>query len=65
MRCLACNDELTDFEATRRTSSGEFLDLCEKCLDLGDRQDFDALFEREDLRKVEPVTDLPEEEEYE
>ena len=32
MRCLACNKELTDYEATRKSSrSGEFLDLCNHC----------------------------------
>jgi hypothetical protein len=32
MRCLACNCQLTDKEATRKyASSGEFLDLCDHC----------------------------------
>lgn len=32
MRCLSCNVELTDFEATRKyASSGEFVDLCNHC----------------------------------
>lgn len=32
MRCLACNKELTDFEATRRYAlSQEFLDMCQRC----------------------------------
>lgn len=32
MRCLSCNDVLSDREATRRVqSTGEFLDLCNRC----------------------------------
>ena len=32
MRCIACNTELTDYEATRKSGqSGEFLDLCNDC----------------------------------
>jgi len=32
MRCLACNIELTDYEATRKSSvTNEFVDLCNKC----------------------------------
>lgn len=32
MRCLACNEELTDQEATRKFPSGEFIDLCDPCI---------------------------------
>lgn len=32
MRCLSCNKELTDFEATRKgVYSGEYIDLCNSC----------------------------------
>ena len=32
MRCLACNKELTEFEATRKSvQTGEFIDLCNDC----------------------------------
>ena len=31
MRCLACNADLNDFEATRKDSEGRFLDLCNHC----------------------------------
>lgn len=31
MRCLACNVALTDYEATRKFSWGECVDLCNKC----------------------------------
>lgn len=33
MRCIACNEELTDIEATRKDpTTGEFADLCGGCL---------------------------------
>ena len=33
MRCLACNDLLTDREATRKSSvTGAFIDLCDNCI---------------------------------
>lgn len=32
MRCLACDEELTDREAVRRSSkTGEFIELCDRC----------------------------------
>jgi hypothetical protein len=32
MRCLACNMELNDSEATRKSQiTGEFIDLCNHC----------------------------------
>ncbi len=31
MKCLACDEILNDVEATRKTSSGMFLDLCDPC----------------------------------
>ena len=32
MRCRSCDDNLTDFEATRRySSSGDYIDLCSRC----------------------------------
>lgn len=31
MRCLSCNVVLNDKEATRKYTSGEFLDLCNNC----------------------------------
>jgi hypothetical protein len=56
MRCICCDAELTDFEATRKTPSGRYLDMCERCLERGDRDDFD-LIEREDLRRVETISE--------
>ena len=32
MRCICCNEALSDFEATRRLwSTNEFLDMCNAC----------------------------------
>jgi len=31
MRCVACNSELDDYEATRKDSNGEHYDLCDNC----------------------------------
>ena len=31
MRCLSCNVILTDFESTRKSESGEYVDLCNHC----------------------------------
>jgi len=31
MRCKACNVALTDYEATRQTAEGVYLDLCNTC----------------------------------
>lgn len=34
MRCLACDVELTDLEATRKyAGSGDFVDLCDHCFE--------------------------------
>lgn len=32
MRCVACNRALSSQEATRKFSSGDFVDLCNSCL---------------------------------
>lgn len=49
MRCGACNCELSDYEATRKSArTGEYLDLCESCLD-PIREEF-QLIERLDLQ---------------
>lgn len=31
MRCRACNKNLNDFESTRKSDSGEYVDLCNHC----------------------------------
>lgn len=30
-RCIACNKNLNDYEATRKDLHGQFLDMCNKC----------------------------------
>ena len=54
MRCIACDVELTDYEATRRYAvSKEFVDLCNTCfavtLDDGD------VIDRDDLRTLADI----------
>lgn len=37
MRCLSCNNALSDFEATRKSAESEtYIDLCNKCFDSSD-----------------------------
>lgn len=36
MRCLACNTELNDFEATRKDSNDQFIDMCNSCFKAAD-----------------------------
>ncbi len=49
MRCIACDKQLSDFEATRKSNTtGEFLDLCNTCYN--SIQDELYSEEREDLR---------------
>lgn len=31
MRCKACNKNLSDFEATRKYTAGDYVDLCNQC----------------------------------
>lgn len=62
MRCLACNKELTEFEATRKSAqTGEFLDLCNECyrpikddLRTIDNNDLKSIF---DVVEIEPDGD--------
>jgi hypothetical protein len=35
MRCLACNIDLSDYEATRKDKHGCFIDLCNACYSSG------------------------------
>lgn len=49
MRCLACNKELTDFEATRKyINTNDFIDLCNECYK--EIKDDIVAEEREDLK---------------
>ena len=58
MRCTCCNKILNDFEATRRHAvTGEFLDICNKCIkDLGIPS-----IDRSDLKPNEEMVDDMEE----
>ncbi len=57
MRCLGCNKELTDFEATRRyADSQEFIDLCNDCF----RHTEIKAVERYDLMSISDVIDMEE-----
>ena len=57
MRCLACNNVLSDYEATRRSSpSKEFLDLCNHCYYSGVNEELNSE-EREDLNDLEDTHD--------
>ena len=57
MRCIACDVELTDYEATRRFAvSQEFIDLCNRCAavslndsDVVDRVDLRTLADLEEM----------------
>ena len=31
MRCISCDEELNDYESTRRYENGEYLDMCNDC----------------------------------
>lgn len=56
MRCLSCDKNLNDYEATRKYSSGGFIDLCNHCFS----------FIKDDLEPVRDRPDLMEaNEEYE
>ena len=56
MRCKACDTELNDFEATRKSSvTGEFLDLCNNCYKAV-KYDVQAI-ERYDLMDLEDELD--------
>lgn len=57
MRCMGCNKELTDFEATRRyADSDEFIDLCNDCFTVTGIK----AVERPDLMTINDVLDLDE-----
>jgi len=57
MRCIGCNKELTDFEATRKyADSEEFIDLCNDCFV---HTNIKAV-ERHDLMTIADVLDVEE-----
>ncbi len=61
MRCVTCNRALNDYESTlRHGTTGDFLDMCMKCLDGLDiptqgREDLSPYeaFEQDDFDSVE------------
>ena len=38
MRCIGCDQELSDYEATRKYECKEYLDLCNECMRLIDNE---------------------------
>lgn len=57
MRCIGCNKELTDFEATRKyADSEEFIDLCNDCFVTTNIK----AVERYDLMSISDVLDVEE-----
>lgn len=50
MRCVCCNKNLSDFEATRKHAlTGDFLDMCQRCFrDVSEDVDLPVI-ERKDL----------------
>jgi hypothetical protein len=54
MRCLSCNEILSDFEATRKSvNTNQFIDLCNRCYHTVD--DDILSLERGDLEHEETV----------
>lgn len=49
MRCLACNKNLSDFESTRKYTSGDYVDLCNQCWYSSQMYPELTVIEREDL----------------
>lgn len=59
MRCLGCNKNLSDYEATRRYAlSGDFVDLCNRCF--GPISKEVNTIERADLATAEDLEDYEE-----
>ena len=57
MRCIACDVELTDYEATRRYAiSKEFVDLCNKCFAVS--LDDSDVIDRDDLRTLADIEEM-------
>lgn len=52
-RCVACDKNLNDFEATRKDLHGNYLDICNKCYSF--IQDDVLAVERSDLSTYEEI----------
>lgn len=66
MRCIDCDVELTDFEATRkRVDNGEYIDLCNNCFspisDFIEVKERWNLFTEQDIREEPDSNDREEE----
>lgn len=48
MKCLACDEILTDQEATRKNSNNEFVDICFQCFPI----EVNVKDEEDDLDKL-------------
>jgi hypothetical protein len=56
MRCLSCDCNLSDFEATRKYESGEYIDLCNRCFSSTDLRNTHVIV-RDDLEEYQDVED--------
>ena len=56
-RCYACDADLSDYEATRKSRvTGEYLDLCDHCFsEVADV--FEEVEERLDLKEMEQLNE--------
>lgn len=52
MRCISCNKQLNDFEATRKYEDGTFVDMCKACSNSSDMENI-IILERADLAHEE------------
>lgn len=57
MRCVCCNKELSDFEATRKDTQGKYLDMCNTCFKESGLIYTLPVIEREDLAEVNDTFD--------
>ena len=55
MRCVCCNKELSDFEATRKDTRGIYLDMCNTCFRESGLTTILPVIEREDLATVDTI----------
>lgn len=54
MRCIACNEELNDYEATRKDLHGDYIDMCNHCYST--IKDDLLSVDREDLLTIENIS---------
>jgi hypothetical protein len=56
MRCLSCDCNLSDYEATRKYENGEYIDLCNRCFSSTDLRNMHVIV-RDDLEEYQDVED--------